>query len=49
VLCGGRRGLETFFDYDDGWVGARVTVPLLEPLALDCAVYRYARLVKVVS
>lgn len=41
--------LESFFDYDDGWVGERVTVPLLEPLALDGTVYRYARLVKAVS
>jgi hypothetical protein len=41
--------LETFFDYDDGWVGERVTVPLLEPLSLDGTVYRHARLVKAVS
>lgn len=42
-------GLESFFEYDDGWVGERVTVPLLETLALDGTVYRYARLIKAVS
>lgn len=42
-------GLETIFDHGDSWIGERATVPLLEPLALDGTVYRYARLVKAVS
>lgn len=41
--------LEGFSDYGDNWVGERVVVPLLEPLALDGKTYRYASLVKAVS
>lgn len=41
--------LDAFEAHDDYWVGERVVVPLLEPLQISGATYRYAKLTKAVS